>query len=131
MPLSIGHLSAQTATPRPTIRYYESIGLLPKSQRGAGGQRQYAAADVARLHFIRARRALDFPLAEIARLLAVCGPDTEPCIDARRMAQAQLDVVRDRILELRQTEATLQAEIAACTDHCSSGADPACLLIPT
>ncbi len=128
--LSIGQLSQQTATPSPTIRYYETLGLLPRPQRGSGGQRRYGDPDVARLNFIRTRRALGFPLAEVAKLLAVCGPEAQPCNDARKMAEAQLNLVRTRIAELQNAEQTLLAQIAACETGCGDGLAVGCLLIP-
>lgn len=128
--LSIGQLSQETATPSPTIRYYETLGLLPRPHRGPGGQRRYGPADVARLNFIRTRRALGFPLAEVAKLLAVCGPEAQPCNDARKMAEAQLGLVRARMAELQRTEQTLLAQIAACEAECGDGFGAGCLLIP-
>ena len=128
--LSIGQLSRQTETPSPTIRYCEIRGLLPRPSRGTGGQRRYGAADVERLTFIRSRRALGFPLAEVARLLKLTGPGTLPCAEARRVAMAQLDVVQARLMELRATEAALIGQIAACETGCETRTEAECLLLP-
>ncbi|MEQ8444395.1 MAG: MerR family DNA-binding transcriptional regulator, partial [Pelagibacterium sp.] len=41
MSFPIGELSKRTGTKVPTIRYYESIGLLPEPLRTEGNQRRY------------------------------------------------------------------------------------------
>ncbi len=47
----IHELTKQTGVPAKTIRYYESIGLLPRPKRTANNYRQYTPADVERLRF--------------------------------------------------------------------------------
>ncbi len=49
MNLKIGALAELTGTNAPTIRYYESIGLLPCPDRRDGGQRTYGDVDMKRL----------------------------------------------------------------------------------
>ena len=43
--LSIGFVARQTGCTVPTIRYYESIGLLPVARRSEAGQRHFDTAD--------------------------------------------------------------------------------------
>jgi MerR family transcriptional regulator, copper efflux regulator len=71
--LTIGRLAKQAGVNIDTIRYYERNGLLPPPLRRASGYREYAAADVARLSFIRRSKELGFTLAEIAELLSLTG----------------------------------------------------------
>ncbi|MCL7380500.1 MerR family transcriptional regulator [Streptomyces sp. 35G-GA-8] len=52
-----------------TIRYYSGIGLLPKSGRSRGGHRSYTADALSRLGLIQRLRALDTPIAAIARVM--------------------------------------------------------------
>jgi len=128
--MPIGELSRRTDTPAATIRYYESLGLMPEPARGPGGQRRYGAGDVARLRFIRTRRDLGFSLADIRGLLALTGPATSPCAEAVPLAREQLARVRRQIAALAEIEATLVAQIAACGPDCGAGAAPDCLLVP-
>ena len=64
----------------PTIRYYEQIGLLPKTARKGNNRRFYGAVDVRRLVFIRRARELGQAEAEI--LLKKLNPEfsDEPAV---------------------------------------------------
>lgn len=124
--MPIGRLSELTATPVATIRYYEEIGLLPPAARGAGGQRRYGAEDLARLEFIRSRRALDYTLKDLSRLLTA----RADCTPSRTLASEQLSRVRSRIAALQAIARTLEAQIASCDDDCADNASPTCLILP-
>ena len=64
----IHELAAQTGVPTKTIRYYESIGLLPPARRAVNNYRQYTVADVERLRFIASARSLGFSPDDIASI---------------------------------------------------------------
>lgn len=52
----IGELARHTGGQVETIRFYESVGLLPPPDRGSNGHRLYVDADRCRLTFIRRAR---------------------------------------------------------------------------
>ena len=62
----IKDLSAKTGVSPKTIRYYESIQLLPAPSRATNGYRLYNETDLERLNYIRRARALDFTREGIA-----------------------------------------------------------------
>lgn len=68
--MHIGHLAAQSGVSAKTIRYYESVGLLPPPPRAANNYRQYRATDVERLRFIASARSLGLTISAIAEILA-------------------------------------------------------------
>ncbi len=68
-PLKIGDVARRTGLTVRTLRYYEEIGVLPASERLAGGHRVYREADVAVLHRVNLLRHLGTPLAEIPAAL--------------------------------------------------------------
>ena len=45
MEISIGELSRRTGVKVPTIRYYESVALMPPPLRSEGKQRRYGGAN--------------------------------------------------------------------------------------
>ena len=55
--IPIGGLSRMTGVKVPTIRYYESVGLMPEPPRTEGNRRLYGPRAVDRLRFIRHARA--------------------------------------------------------------------------
>ena len=61
--MQIKDLAAATGVDADTIRFYEKQGLLPAPARLGNGYRNYGAAHLERLSFIRHCRALDMPLA--------------------------------------------------------------------
>jgi len=52
MTMRIQELSQRTAVPAKTIRYYESIELMPDPRRAANNYRQYTPEAVERLHLL-------------------------------------------------------------------------------
>jgi DNA-binding transcriptional MerR regulator len=66
--MRIGELASKSGIEVPTIRYYESLGLLPPAPRAPSGYRNYGAADLDRLAFIKHNQMLGFTLREIGLL---------------------------------------------------------------
>ena len=74
--LTIGQAAEAAGLSVRTIRYYESIGLIPKPPRhdqGArtGGNRMYGDTDIGRMKFIHHARTLDLSLDDIRELLTM------------------------------------------------------------
>jgi len=66
----IGEVAKLTELTTRTLRYWEELGLVGPSSRGAGGERLYSAADVARVTRIRdLQQLLGFSLAEVRVVL--------------------------------------------------------------
>src|SRR5438270_5491618 len=97
-PLRIGELSRRTGCNIETIRYYESIGLLPRPDR-LGRYRQYDAASISSLAFIRRARGLGFTLDEIRALLRLSVGGGAACAEARDVAATHLADIRRRIAD--------------------------------
>ena len=85
-----------------TIRYYESIGLVPNPQRAENNYRQYAQEAVERLRFIVSARSLGFSLADIGEFLSARDKGTLPC-------KQVLDSIDGRIADIDRHIADLLA----------------------
>lgn len=68
--LRIGEFARLAGTSLRTLRFYESIGLLPPAFRSRGRFRYYRATDVHRLRTIQTLQLLGLDLEEIRRLLS-------------------------------------------------------------
>jgi MerR family redox-sensitive transcriptional activator SoxR len=65
--LTISEVARRSGVRATTIRYYESINVLPEARR-ANGRRRYDAAILNRLAFIHVAQRLGFTLSEIVLL---------------------------------------------------------------
>jgi MerR family redox-sensitive transcriptional activator SoxR len=66
--LSIGQLAAKAEVNASTLRYYESVGLIPAPER-INGQRRYEEGLLDRINFIKVAQQTGFSIQEIAVLL--------------------------------------------------------------
>lgn len=106
---SIRKLSERTGVSSKTIRYYETIGLLPPPQRASNGYRLYDESDVERLKFVRHSRSLDFALEDIAEILAFRERDELPCDFMLNLVTEKISEVEGRIRELEKLRDSLKA----------------------
>jgi Cd(II)/Pb(II)-responsive transcriptional regulator len=104
------------------VRHYEKAGLLRAPARSDNGYRRYAAADVARLQFIRNCRALDMNLDEIRELVDVLDRPRADCSGVDALVAAHLGHVRERIASLRELERQLAALKGSCGEARTSEA---------
>jgi MerR family transcriptional regulator, copper efflux regulator len=102
MTMFIHELAQASGVSAKTIRYYESIGLLPAPPRAENNYRQYGADAVERLRFIVSARSLDFSLTDIAEFLSARDEGALPC-------KRVLDSIEGRIAELDRRIADLLA----------------------
>ena len=109
-----GEVARRAGVGGETVRFYEREGLLDEPRRTRSGYRQYDAAALARLKFIRRAQELGFSLREIRDLLALRLDDEADCIDVQQRAERRLAEVRARIRDLRRMEARLKELTAAC-----------------
>ena len=126
---SIGDLSRRTGVKVPTIRYYESRGLLPAPGRSAGNQRRYDRAALDRLGFIRHARDLGLGLDDIAQLISLEGARGDALNAAHAIARAQAEALRARIAQLRRLEAELDRIATSCAPHSDGRADHVCAVL--
>jgi len=96
----IHELTHLTGVPPKTIRYYESIGLVPRPTRAENNYRQYTPADVERLRFIASARSLGFSLDDISEILTARDDGIAPC-------QRILDTIAQRLNEIDRRIADL------------------------
>ncbi len=99
-----------------TIRYYESIGLLPEPVRTRSGYRDYDGSYVNRLTFIRTAQRLGITLDEVREILAFRERGEAPCSYVRGVLDAQLESIDRRIRELQDLRRQL-TELSVAADR--------------
>ena len=88
--LTVGEVAERFGITVRTLHHYDDIGLLTASRRTASGYRVYTSADLTRLSQIIIYRRLEFPLDEIANLLAE-GDEVSHLIRQRERVMSRLD----------------------------------------
>lgn len=111
---SIGEAARRSGIKVPTIRYYESIGLLRPVARNAGNRRLYDADSLRRLAFIRHARELGFEVEAIRTLLAMQDDPDQSCDSVHAIAKARRAEVETRIARLSALKAELDNMVAQC-----------------
>lgn len=113
--LKIGEAAKRLGMNPRTIRFYESVGLLPPPQRtehghASLGQRLFSPEDLRRLQFVRQARLLDLSLDQIRDLMEVtddgCCGRGRPHL--KNLIREKLPALRQRIAELRRLERHLK-----------------------
>jgi DNA-binding transcriptional MerR regulator len=130
----IHELSTQTGVSAQTIRYYESIGLLPRPQRAANNYRQYTLADAERLHLISGARGLGISLDDLREILAARDKGIAPCDRVLNTLGQRLDEIDRRIaalLTLRDSLQELHAQGAMLPRDDVAGEHCVCYLLKT
>ena len=106
--LRIGEVARRTGLPVKTIRYYCDEGLLQPKDRSAGGYRLFDEENLAELAIIRALRAMDVSIPELARILDVRRSGVCNCSVLKDSVAAKMTSIDQRISELM----TMKDELA-------------------
>lgn len=110
--LLIGDVAGRTGLTVPTIRYYESIGLLKPAPRSATGYRRYSDTTLEELRFIKKAQSLGFSLEEIGEILTLSRAGDTPCSHVLDLSRRQLEAVEERIQQLTRFRDQLAAELS-------------------
>ena len=105
--MNIGSVARETGVPAKTIRYYESIGLIPQARRSDNGYRHYGDTDVAVLRFIQRARRLGFSVSDVGDLLALWHDRERASADVKALALRHVEEMERRIAELDALRRTL------------------------
>lgn len=110
--MRIGELADQADVTTKTVRYYESIGLMPEPDRTPSGYRDYEADALERLRFIGDAQATGLKLAEIRSVLELKDAGARSCQHTRALLDDHLADVDDQIRRLQTARVQLR-ELAA------------------
>ncbi len=118
--MRIGTLAAEVGVKPTTIRYYESIGLVPEPVRSLSGYRDYSAEAVERLRFIRDAQSTGLALGEIQSVLELKDSGRRSCEHTANLLERHLHELDDQIARLQEA----RVELARLAER-AKGLDPA------
>ncbi|TCN44844.1 Hg(II)-responsive transcriptional regulator [Kribbella orskensis] len=107
-------LAHQAGVNTETLRYYERRGLLTEPPRTPGGYRDYPAATVDLLRFIKRAQELGFTLDEVEELLHLDTGGPDRCDAARALAEHRRVDLEQRIRDLQRMHDSLADLVATC-----------------
>ncbi|MEZ5227802.1 MAG: heavy metal-responsive transcriptional regulator [Acidimicrobiales bacterium] len=105
--MRIGELADTVGVNTKTVRYYESIGLMPAPDRTSSGYRDYGTDALERLHFIREAQASGLTLAEVQSILELKDAGRGTCEHTRQLLARHLDDIDEQIARLQQSRARI------------------------
>ena len=113
--LSISQVARQAGVRPSTLRYYESIGLLPAPQRQSG-RRRYDAGVFQRLEIIRTAQQAGFTLAELRARFDDILTGASPATRWHELIGRKLQEMNALLLNV-QSMKTLLEDIMRCDDE--------------
>lgn len=127
--MKIGDVATRLGVSPKTIRFYESIGVLPEPPRTPSGYRDYDDEHVERLRFIKAAQRLGLKLEEIAEVLAFRDRGERPCGYVVTVVRREVDDLNARIQEMRALKGELETLIAEAEERRAIEGEKYCPLI--
>jgi DNA-binding transcriptional MerR regulator len=128
--LRIGELSAASGVSRDALRYYEKLGLLPRSHRSSGGFRQYEHASVDRIRFVKQAQEHGLTLREIRDLIGHQSDASRArCRHVRDLLARKVAQMEARRRELNAFCRTLRAYQRMCDRALAQPADLECPVV--
>jgi MerR family redox-sensitive transcriptional activator SoxR len=122
--LTIGEVARRAGVATSSIRYYESIGLLPEPDR-LHGQRRYDAGVLGRLAFIGVAQSAGFKLAEIMELVGGIDDGEGLSGNIRTLSVRKLDEVEALLVRTRAMKGWLEV-----AQRCGCATPEECALFP-
>ena len=123
--MNIGTAANESGVSAKTIRYYESIGLIPPAIRAENGYRNYTEFDVETLRFIQHSRRLGFSVKDVGNLLELWGDKERSSANVKALALKHISEVEQRIKELE----TIRRTLIDLTDRCHGDDRPECPIL--
>lgn len=112
--MNIGQASEASDVSAKMIRYYESIGLVPRADRKQSGYRDYGSADIHRLRFIRRARDLNFSIEQIRDLLRLWTDRHRSNAQVKAIALEHVADLKERAKHLNEMAKALKHLASAC-----------------
>tara|TARA_A100001037_G_scaffold242511_1_gene222981 strand:+ start:340 stop:741 length:402 start_codon:yes stop_codon:yes gene_type:complete len=112
--VNIGQAAKLSGIPAKTIRYYESVGLIPPASRTDSGYREYRQADVSVLKFVERARGLGFSIDDVSKLLSLWHNKARKSAQVKALAERHIKAIELKIRELETMQAALNHLVSKC-----------------
>lgn len=123
--MNIGEAAAVSGVSAKMLRYYESIGLIPRAGRTPAGYRIYGDREVETLRFIRRARDFGLPMDRVKLLVGLWQDASRPSREVKKLALDQVAELTAKIGELTAMKDVL-ADLAR---RCRGDSRPDCPIL--
>jgi MerR family copper efflux transcriptional regulator len=123
--MNIGQAAKASGVSAKMIRYYESIGLIAKSERTSAGYRQYSENEVQAFRFIKRSRDLGFSIARIKTLLGLWNDRDRESADVKMLAHQYISELDQDIANLQ----SIRGQLQHLSDCCQGNSRPECPIL--
>ena len=110
--MKISDFAAHSGLSPDTIRYYERIGLLPRTVRDGGGRRSYGMDDLTWASFLKKLQAMEMPMRDRLEYSRLRTQGAATIAERRKMLEVHRAALIARQAELAGLIATLDEKIA-------------------
>lgn len=123
--MNISQLARKTGLTAKTIRYYESIGLIPAAVRTEAGYRTYGDRDITVLQFIARSRSLGFSVEDVGHLLTLWQDRSRTSAEVKALAAQQVAEIDRKVAELT----IMRQALTDLMQHCHGDDRPDCPIL--
>jgi DNA-binding transcriptional MerR regulator len=109
--MRIGELAKRSGLSVHTIRYYETIGLLPCPSRDRSGRRSYDTAVLAWIDFVARLKAAEMTIKEMICYADLWQRGPATAAQRRKLLEEQRERVRERIVALKSCLSVIDKKI--------------------
>ncbi len=112
--MRIGELTRRAGVTARTVRYYESLGLMPAGERAGTGQHSYDEVTVVRLRKIEQLKLVGLSLDEIGQVIDLYFTDPGGAKAKRKvltLLKKHLTEIDDKLAEVQKLRTELHANI--------------------
>lgn len=109
--MSIGELAEASGRTPYTLRYYESIGLIPLVERTDAGHRRYRPEHVDWLRFLGRLRASGMSIQTMKAYAELVAEGRDNLSERRRLLRRHLEEIEERREQLRAAERIVHAKL--------------------
>jgi len=125
MGLTIGDAATQSGLPAKTIRYYDEIELVSPSSRSQAGYRQYEAAELHKLSFVKRARSFGFSVEDCRQLLGLFENQSRSSREVKVFASRRLEEIEEKIRDLQ----SLHSELSQLAQRCPGDEQSDCPIL--
>lgn len=117
---NIGQIAEETGLSIQTIRYYESLGLLPAPLRSESGYRKYDEAYLEHINFIKNAKEFGFSLDEMKELVRLKSSNSSLGKEVKDLIKAKMAELAEQIKNLENTYNYLASLNQSCSGKMQS-----------